>query len=578
MILKNHLFINKKYIRIFCSLLAMIIAISVFALFSSIDAQAGLGSDINITPKEVYEIPGNASEGDAAYSPSDAPGINASSAIVIDIDTGDILYEKDAFSKRFPAGMTKVMPCLLALKYGSVSDTVTVSEKIMSQVDEKSAFIEIKSGEKMSLRDAIYGMMLSPGNECALIIAENLFGSTGDTLDLMNKEAANLGCKSTHFTNLNGIHNEEHYTTCYDMALIGMAAYQYPEFKQLISRQSYTVKATNKSEERVLWEDNKLIFPFTEEYYYPNSTGGKTGYTEESLASLISFSEKDGRRFVTVVMKCDSADDSYLDTIKLNDFCYENYKLCKPLEFYNINDTNREDILLLDNYYNDLNHELLKYYVNQSYSFYVRSNIKEDEILKRMYFYPKPENNIAGQIEFVYNDEVIGKTEIFSTIPSITASSTDALKDKNNKIIQKDTSRREKIIKILRIIIIFIIVVLVVIIIVKIRSWQIMKKASRTVRYYPVSRDQRRQKEIEKDQGKEKTKENKDKNIENIKDNTKVKNKESIKENTKDRNKENKNINKENTKDNNKEKNKVNNKEKIIENNIENKHDNDIDN
>ena len=214
------------------------------------------------------EIGGNATSTDADIAPSDAPAINAEAAIVMDVDTGDVLYEKYAHEKHYPASITKVLTCLLAVENGNVNDVITVSDSVMSQVEMDSSRIGLEAGEQLTLRDALYGMMLNSGNECALSIAEHISGSVDSFSNLMNERTIELGCTDSHFINPNGIHNEDHYTSCYDMALIGCAAYQYPEFKKLISSQTYTIPETNKNEERVLWQENRLIYSGNGEYYY----------------------------------------------------------------------------------------------------------------------------------------------------------------------------------------------------------------------------------------------------------------------------------------------------------------------
>ena len=131
---------------------------------------------------------------------------------------------------------------------------------------------------------------------------------------------------------------------------------------------------------------HRLIYSGNGEYYYQYCTGGKTGYTESALATLISFSERDGRRFVTVVMKCNPTTESYRDTILLDEFCYNKYKLCKPLVDFTLPSPNSSSTELLTNYYDDLDHEMPLYYINQSYSFYIRSHIDDSEIEKQVEF------------------------------------------------------------------------------------------------------------------------------------------------------------------------------------------------
>ena len=480
----------KKIHKITSYILVSIIIISTLLPFGNVWAADTLGA---------ANVPGNASATDADFVPSDAPEINAESAIVMDLDTGDILYEKAAFTERYPASITKVLTCLLAVENGNVNDTITVSEAVMDQVDKESSYIGLVEGEQLTLRDALYGMMLNSGNECALAIAEYIAGSTSAFADMMNETARKLGCKASHFVNPNGIHSEDHYTCAYDMALIGRAAYQYPEFKKLISSQSYEIPETNMNEARSLWQENRLIYSGNGEYYYEYCTGGKTGFTQNSLATLISFAERDGRRLVTVVLKCNPTTESYLDTKKLDEFCFKNYKLCKPLFGYDINQINREDILILDNYYNDLNHDLVKYYVNQNYSFYTRSYISDEQILKRLNVYSVPRDGVAGRIEFVYNDEVIGETEITTYIPTISATSTDALKNKKVVAEEPNSKLTYYIWLAIKTLIILIIIVLLLIIYIKLHKWSLMRETKRNIKYYPYKRDIRRNKELQKE-------------------------------------------------------------------------------
>ncbi len=222
----------KKYI---IAILIVLLIINSFVPFTCSEA-AG-----KVYGKSAVEIGGNATSTSADVAPSDAPEINAASAIVMDVDTGDILYEKYAHEKHYPASITKVLTCLLAVENGNVNDTLTVSANVMSQVEMDSSRIGLEAGEQLTLRDALYGMMLNSGNECALTIGEYLAGSTEGFADMMNERIKTLGCTDSHFVNPNGIQNDDHYTSCYDMALIGCAAYQYPEFKKLISSQSYTI-------------------------------------------------------------------------------------------------------------------------------------------------------------------------------------------------------------------------------------------------------------------------------------------------------------------------------------------------
>ena len=452
------------------------------------------------------DIPGNASATDASFIPSDAPAVNAQAAIVMDLDTGDILYEKNAYNKMYPASITKVLTCLIAIEKGNMNDTITISDSVMSQVEDGSSSIGLVSGEKLSFKDTVYGMMLNSGNECALALAENLSGSTEEFAKLMNKRAKELGCKDSNFVNPNGLQNENHYTTCYDMALIGKAAYQYPEFKKIVSSQIYTIPETNLNEARDLWQENRLIFEGNGDYYYEYSTGGKTGYTVTSLATLISFAEKDGKRLVCVVMKCDPTTESYLDSKKLFEYCFLKYTLYRPLMEYDVFTYDKAKNSMVTNFYNDLNHTLPKYYVNRDYSFYIRSFIKDEDVEKEIVYNDDISEGNIGKIYFKYEGEVIGETDITATVPSMEASSTDAIRKANSK--PEDSIDIVGILKkIILIIVSLIVFILFIIVFVKIHKWSRIRTVKRNVKYFPPKRDPRLKENQEKQKKEQERKE-----------------------------------------------------------------------
>ena len=464
------------------------VALSIFFIFVLIfDIPCYAGSI-----KSATDIPGNASATDADYLPSDAPSIKSSAGIVMDIDTGDILYEKNSHQQLYPGQITKVLTCLLALEKGNVNDSITISDSVMSQFDPETSFVGLKEGEKVSLNDVLYGMMLSSGDECALSIAEYLGGSTDDFASLMNKKASDLGCKESSFVDPNGNFNNDHFSTCYDMALIGKAAYQFPEFKKIISSQYYCIPKTNKNKERGLWMENRLIYVENGKFYYEFSTGGKSGYTDEGEGTLISFAERDGRRLCCVVMKCDPSTDTYLDSIKLYNFCFTKYKLCKPLIEYDINQVNTEDSTILTDYYNDLTHNLPKYYVNQPYSFYIRSFIKDTDIESKVEIFDKTVDNKAGKIEFLYEGQVLCEADISIDMPYVNASSTDSIKT-NQKTPEKESKIVRWTKRIIIVLLILIILVLTLLVVLKIKKILQIKETKKNIKYFPISKDKRKE-------------------------------------------------------------------------------------
>ena len=446
-------------------------------------------SNQKISKYETSDIAGNATDTDAGYLPVDAPEINASSAIVMDIDTGDILYEKDIHGHYYPAGITKVVTALIAIEEANVNDNITISESVMSQLTQNSSVVGFKLGENVTVRDTLYAIMFCPSQDASLALSEYVAGSSSGFADKMNERMTEFGLTDTHFVNPSGVHEEDQYTSCYDMAIVGKTAYQYPEFRNLISSLSYTIPATNKSEERVLWTENLQIYG-SSDYFYKYCTGGKTGYTDNSLYTLLSYVERDGRRLICIVMRCDTSYDSYNDTRKLCDFCLDSYRLCKPLYNYDVNSEIVANTQVLENYYNDLNHELPKYYVNQNISFYVRSFIDDNEIEKNISMHDKLYDDKAGIVSFFYNGEYYGQTDIYIDLPEIVASSTDALR------YEKDAKKSDS--KYFRIVLISVSAIVLIVSLVfvlnffgKVRHELQMHKAKRTARYFPIKRDTR---------------------------------------------------------------------------------------
>ena len=171
-------------------------------------------------PIDTNEIPGWP-QGEAVQS---------ASAVVMDMNTGTFLYSKNAYEKRYPASITKIMTAMVALENGNLDDEITFDESVYD-LEEGSSHVGIQPGEKMTLRHALYALMLESANDAGVGIAEYLGGSLEGFAELMNKKAEELGCVNTHFTNPHGLHNENHYTCAYDMALIAQAAYEIPEFR-----------------------------------------------------------------------------------------------------------------------------------------------------------------------------------------------------------------------------------------------------------------------------------------------------------------------------------------------------------
>ncbi len=246
-------------------------------------------------------------------SPSSAE--HAETAAVFVIDDGEITYAKDIYEKRYPASTTKILTAYLALKYGDLDQTVTVSETAMQGLGEDSSLCHIHTGDQLTLRDLLYGLLLVSGNDAANVIAETISGSKDDFVDLMNREAAELGCTGSHFTNAHGLPDSEHYTTAYDLYLIFQEAVKNEEFVNIISTESYTVSYLNSAGEETeeQWVNTNGYLSGT--YAVPDGVtviGGKTGTTDSAGSCLALYSTNlSGSPVISIVLKGDSHEDLY---------------------------------------------------------------------------------------------------------------------------------------------------------------------------------------------------------------------------------------------------------------------------
>lgn len=238
------------------------------------------------------------------------PEIKANAVLLVEANTGRVLYSKNQTAKIYPASTTKIMTILLAveaIEEGSVTleDVVTVSENAFFDLTPDGSTSNIVAGEELTLKDLLYCAMLSSANEACNIIAEHVSGDAATYVAQMNLRAAQLGCKGTQFQNTHGLPDDEHYTTAYDLYLITEAAMNYPLFAQLCSTVKYTVPATNMSDSRELKTTNRLMQKDTS-YYYEYASGVKTGYTSAAGYCLVSTASRSGIELISVVMGAES--------------------------------------------------------------------------------------------------------------------------------------------------------------------------------------------------------------------------------------------------------------------------------
>ncbi len=247
------------------------------------------------------------------------PAIYAESGILVDLDTQEILYSKNMDKQLYPASITKIMTTLVAIESSSAEEPVTFSQHALDSIEWDSSNIGCRLNETLTMEQCWYAMLLNSANEVCCGVAEHVSGSIEAFVDRMNQKAAELGCTSTHFSNTNGLPDENHYTTAHDMALIANAAYQNETFRQVFTTRRYDIPPTPQyTETRYLYNHHKMMQPDTD-YYYDGCLGGKTGYTEAALNTLVTLASRNGKNLLCVTMRT-AGRQVYTDTASLFDY------------------------------------------------------------------------------------------------------------------------------------------------------------------------------------------------------------------------------------------------------------------
>lgn len=312
--------------------------------------------------------------------------VSAQSAILMEQDSGRVIFEKDAYTQRRIASITKIMTAILAIESGKLDKTVTVSS---TAIKTEGSSIYLQEGEKIKLEDLVYGLMLRSGNDAAVAIAETVGGSLDGFVYLMNQKAEEIGMKNTHFANPHGLDDhEDHYSSAYDMALLTRYAMNNDTYKKIAGTESYRSESSNDKWDRVWKNKNKLL---TSLYEY--STGGKTGYTKRAKRTLVSTAEKDGVSYIAVTL---NDPDDWDDHINLFETAFKQYKMVQVLEEGKIK-------AVKDKFYKN------KIYLKSAVGFPVTK--KEEDLFKVEYKLTKVKEDWQRNQEDV--PEIVGEAKIY---------------------------------------------------------------------------------------------------------------------------------------------------------------------
>ena len=253
------------------------------------------------------------------------PEISSDYVVLMDADSGEVLYSSNADSKCYPASTTKLLTGLLTVENCALTDVITFSETAVNSIEYGEANASISVGEQLTVEQALYCLILRSANEVAYGLAEYIGQTAASFASMMNSRAEELGAINTHFTNPSGLSDEFHYTTAYDMALIAKACFDNKTLMNIISYSDlYTIPPTNKSNFTRYYRHRYQMLSGGD-FAYEYSMGGKTGYTDDAGSCLVSFAQKDDLRLICVIMK--STDTGrYEDTISLFDYYFNNYQ------------------------------------------------------------------------------------------------------------------------------------------------------------------------------------------------------------------------------------------------------------
>ncbi len=266
--------------------------------------------------------------------------VNARSAILMNAETGAILYEKHAHIPAFPASITKIATALFILdhKKPALDQVVTVSGESLKMKSVKvprdsqpSYWQEIDGtrmgllkGEILSFENLMYGLMMVSGNDAANVLAESVSGTIPTFMDEINQYIKGLGCLNTQFRNPHGLHHPEHFTTAYDICLITKKALQIPQFRDIVSTISYSKPKTNKQPQTEIKQHNPLLKPG--KHFYSKAIGVKTGYHSNAQNTLVAAAEHDGRTLIAVLLGCEKRTGRYEDAVRLFEMAFAEKK------------------------------------------------------------------------------------------------------------------------------------------------------------------------------------------------------------------------------------------------------------
>lgn len=323
--------------------------------------------------------------------------ISAEAAVLIDADSGNVLYSKNADRRMPMASTTKIMTALVALDRGELDETVEVPD---GAVGIEGSSIYLVAGEKLTLRQLLYAMMLESANDAATAIAIEIGGSVDAFADMMNEKASSLGLRDTHFTNPHGLDDPNHYTTAHELAIIAACAMNDKVFREIVSTHKMTIPQDSGEGARLLVNHNKML------NLYDGAIGIKTGYTKKSGRCLVSAAERDGVRLISVTLNAPDDWQDHTNMLDLGFDCYESVTLCDEGEFRYVQHviSGESDNCVLTNT------EEIKATLP-----HIRGEIECTVELFKFSYAPITKGDVMGYLVYTLDDREIARGQIYAT-------------------------------------------------------------------------------------------------------------------------------------------------------------------
>lgn len=259
------------------------------------------------------------------------PKVGCKAVYIAEPKTGKIIFEKNSHEKMYPASTTKILTALLTLEKCEPTDIAKVSKTALSSLPQGASNAKLQVDEELSISDLLYALLIPSANEAAIVLAEHISGSVESFADLCNNRAKELGCENLHFVNPNGLHDDNHYCTAYDLYLIAKECRKYDLFNEIVKTKSFTLPATNKyaKKDRTFTNTNELLLSNSKNYYYPYCDGIKTGHTTPAGNCLVASTSNENIDLISVVLgggiNSKGLNERFYDSIELFKCVYDNY-------------------------------------------------------------------------------------------------------------------------------------------------------------------------------------------------------------------------------------------------------------